>query len=259
MPLVPRALHLDPRPTPKPPIADAINIPIADLPQRMHELPPRNAPISIAGPEPYALEALAFLAKNGRKATIACDWSYGESERGRLWEPTPFLLEVIAQLQPGSAADLACGNGRDAVAMAAHGWKVPAIDHLQDALELGKDLAARYLTSEESSRIEWIKLDLEASPELQNKWDLVTMFRYLNRDLIRSAPNLLNPGGSLVIETFTTEHRERHGKPRTEDFVLQPGELKQLVHPLQVIHYEEGWHDGSHTARVWASLPRPVG
>jgi tellurite methyltransferase len=161
-------------------------------------------------------------------------------------------MEVLDNLDPGAAADFACGNGRDAVTMAANGWRVTAIDHLADALKLGKDLADRYLTPEEAQRIAWMRLDLENSPKLATKWDLITMFRYLNRDLIRCCSDLLNPGGSLVIETFTTVHRERHGKPRSEAFVLETGELAQLVSPLETAHFEEGWHDGSHTARIWA-------
>ena len=272
---------LDPRPASQAeqePIEDSVNIPLDELEGRMHELPPRHGKLQVAGPEPWAAKACEFLRKSGRNADMSTDWDYemvssrssenlqlsgpqsevqnpkSKIERGRLWKPNPYLEEIVASLPPGRALDLACGSGRDAVFLAGIGWEVTAIDHLPDALERGRDLVARYLNPSDAARIEWVVRDLEEGPTaLDNGYDLVSVFWYLNRDMIRGAHQLLRRGGSLVVETFTTVHRERFGKPRTEAFVLQPAELRDLVQPLKIRFYEEAWHEDRHSARVWAT------
>src|SRR4051812_10452832 len=163
MPLPSLARFLDPRPAhlaADKPIRDAVNIPLSELPERMHELGPRHRDVVIAGPEPYAVEAAVFLRECGRTAAVFEEWEFGDSGSGRLWEPNVFLQEVLGDLQAGSALDLACGTGRDAVALAGHGWQVTAVDHLEDALDRGRGLARRYLT-EEADRIRWTCADLE--------------------------------------------------------------------------------------------------
>jgi len=237
----------------------------------MHELPSRHSRVVVAGPEPWRSEAWAFLVASGRDAVLAETWIFSEQSAiqnqkfeirnpqakiGRLWQPNEFLIEVSERLTLGRALDLACGTGRDSVELASTGWQVVAVDHLQDALDRGRDLARRYLSPEEAARIEWIRADLDVDPKCSvlgaRRFGLASMFWYLNRDLIADSRDLLAEEGSLVIETFTTVHRERFGKPRREHFALRPGELRELVQPLEIVAYEEGWHGDRHSARVWA-------
>ncbi len=271
MPLPPLVQLLDPRPTSvarETPIAGSVNIPTDELAGRMHELPSRRSQVIIAGPEPWATQALDLLGHIGREAVIPNQRSHtrevegqseirnrkSEIEKGRLWKPNEFLMEAASRIPARSALDLACGTGRDAVALAGLGWKVTAIDHLADALDRGRDLAARYLPSEEADRIDWRCVDLEArgSGLEPRRFDLVSIFWYLNRDLLRKSADLLEPGGSLLVETFTSIHREHFGKPKTEAFVLAPGELRELVAPLEVVDYDEAWHGDRNSARLWA-------
>lgn len=237
------------------PIADSVNIPRGDLPDRMHELPARHEPIVLPS---CCVEWAADLEKLGRRVEVSDDWVYGQSDPGRLWRGNLLLESILANLTPGFAIDAACGSGRDAVTLAASGWRVLAIDVLPGALEKGKDLAHRYLGAAGATRIEWRLLDLETgAPDLPLA-DLLTMFWYLNRPLLHRASTLLCPGGSLVAETFTSVHRSRFGKPRTAAFVLDPGELSTLAEPLVTEFYEEDWHEGRHSARIWArSSPTP--
>lgn len=249
--LVPLLRLLDPRPSAlaaSEPIAESVNIADDELHGRMHELPPRHGRVLIAGPEPWAGKARDLLLTSGREAEISTEWTFGQSQKGRLWQPNEFLLQTACQLTPGRALELACGSGRDAVTLGALGWEVVAIDHLEDALELGRDLACRYAPE---ASISWQKIDLERQvPE--GEFDLISMAWYLNRDLIRHAVKLLRPGGSLVVETFTETHRARFGKPRTEAYVLKDEEILRLSEPLRIQICEEGWHNDRHSARLWA-------
>lgn len=256
--LAPLSRFLDPRPAHEvvvEPISDSVNIPLDELPYRMHELPPRYGRIEVACPEPLATETVMWLSASGRDAQLARDWEYAPpgTRSGRLWKPNDFLVAVATRLEPGTALDLACGTGRDAVYLASLGWEVTAIDHLADALDRGRDLARRYLSDEDAGRIRWLCKDL-STDSLGGSFDLVNTFWFLDRDLIRTVPALLNPGGSFVMETFTTTHRERYGKPRTESFALQLSELRDLLPGLRVESYDEDWHGDRHSARFWGKV-----
>lgn len=258
--LVARRL-LDPRPAEvaaAAPIRDAVNIPLAELAARMHELPPISRRIEIAEVDNSARVAADRLRARARIVACVRDFERGADapeEIGRLWGPTPFLGDAIAEI-PGSAAlELACGTGRDAVFLASCGWRVVGVDVLPDALDRAARLAGRCGPALEP--IEWRVIDLEAGDvQVGRPFDLITAFRYLHRPLIRQFREWLNPGGLVLYETFTTLHRERHGKPASDAHVLQPGELRELFADYEIRRYAEDWHGAAHTARIVA---RPKG
>jgi rhodanese-related sulfurtransferase len=75
---------LDPRPADeatRDPIAGAVNIPLAELPRRMHELPPRSETVLIAGPAALAAAAAEWCRRSGRRAEVTSE--YERRPRGR--------------------------------------------------------------------------------------------------------------------------------------------------------------------------------
>ena len=64
------------------------------------------------------------------------DWD----ERYRLGDsdlaPTALVVETTRQAPPGSALDLACGAGRNALWLAEHGWSVTAVDGAPAAIDI---------------------------------------------------------------------------------------------------------------------------
>jgi tellurite methyltransferase len=251
--LPPRLRYFDPRPTEEAarrPIADSVNIPFDELLGRLEELPPRSEPLLVAADGDLLRRVTGLL--EGRTVELAEDCDFAEQPtRGRLWEPNAFLMEVLAQLKPGRAIDLGCGSGRNAVALAAYGWQVTAVDNLPDALERGTRLAARYVP-EQADQISWVQRDLEKDGLPDGEFDLACLFFFLDRNLLEALPQKLNPRGSIVLETFTTIHREHFGKPRSDAYLLSPDELPELLSPLETQIYEAGWHGGRHTGQVWA-------
>lgn len=247
-----RARLLDVREISRPGIVDAAHIPFSQLRNRMHELPSRSAVISIANTGAEACEAAAWLDTHGRIAKVIDEFRGQESPtQGRLWDPTSFLAQTSKEMKPGKALEIACGSGRDAVFLAGHGWDVHAVDHLADAIERAGELEQRYLMG--ASPIRWMAQDVEKpdwSPP--DRYDLISAFRFLNRDLFSRVASWLHPQGSIVIETFTIKNLERHEKPSNEKFLLRPNELVSLFPTLTVRQYSEDWHDGVHTARLWA-------
>lgn len=235
-------------------MADAVNIPLDELEGRVHELPPPDIELAIGGPAEVASKALQWMQAHGRSARIDADYKLlpadEEAPKRRLWRAAPFLEAVADQIKPGTALDLACGTGRNAIYLAARGWRVTAVDRLADALTRGRQLVQRYACGD---AIEWRCMDLEADPlDFGRRFSLVVCLRYLHRPLFSLLQNWLRPGGHVVFETFTTAHRAVYGKPRRHAFVLRPGELRSRLAGLHIHHYSEGWHDRAHTARVWA-------
>ncbi len=258
--LVQRRL-LDPRPAgeaAEQPFLDAVNIPFSELPDRVHELPPRGRELGVVGPEPLAREVVAWLMGAGRRATVVAasprHGAAGDSEIGHLWEPNAFLAESLPRFSAARALELACGTGRDAIFMSARGWDVTAVDVLPDALALASELAERYAPA--LRPIEWLERDLESGPvRFERVFDLITVVRYLHRPLFPRFREWLRPEGSILYETFTTAHRERYGRPSRDAHVLEPGELPELLADFEIRHCSEQWRGRAHTARVWAVLP----
>jgi SAM-dependent methyltransferase len=234
----------------EPGLAGAAYIPLEELVARTYELPERSRTILVADTGPAAAEAVDWLRSYGRHAELGV-YRGGGAINPRLWSPNRFLLAVLEEIPPSTALDLGCGVGREAVALAGCGWKVTGIDNLPDALERARLLETRYSWG---APITFLCEDAESIDRI-GPFGLVTMFRFLHRALVRSISGLLDAGGSFVAETFTTLHRERHGRPGSDAHVLAPGELRDLVAPLEVARYDEGWQDGAHTARVWARKP----
>lgn len=68
---------------------------------------------------------------------VAAEWDERYADTGRVWSGDPngaFVVEVTG-LEPGRALDVGCGEGADAVWLAARGWQVTALDVSQVALE----------------------------------------------------------------------------------------------------------------------------
>jgi SAM-dependent methyltransferase len=259
------ASSLDPRPAAQAtqaPIRGAVNIPLEELPNRTHELPPPDEIIPVAGPADLLAQTIAVLQRLGRRGAPLPSFEFAAPGEllppYRLWRPSAFLAEVVACLPAGRALDLGCGTGRDAVYLAALGWHVTGVDVLPDALERARALATRHVG--ELAPLDWQVADLEHHPpSFTSQFDLVVMLRYLHRPLLATCASWLHStaagGGSLVVECFTTIHRARHGKPARPHDVLAPGELRDLLHGYELRHYSEDWRGPLHTARAWAVTP----
>jgi tellurite methyltransferase len=265
--------------------ADAAHIPLAELEQRTHELPPPSREVWVVADSWDAYHALGWLHARGRRARLvsAPPPDADPAARYRLWTPNAWLETVLyawetatqaefriaplLQVPPASrgeprggslsqhlrALDLGCGSGREAVYLAAQGWQVVAVDRLPEALQRGRDLQRRY--APESLPIHWVCADLERSDwQPDGKFDCALLFYFYARGLIRRACAWLKPGGALLVEAFTETHRARFGKPAADRRVVQSGELPSLLPDgMRVVAYSEGWRaNGRHTARLWA-------
>ncbi len=202
-------------------LAGSVNIPLEEVAAEVLEdtlpsvlLPPRSEPLLVVDDEAGRLEMiLAELARRERQdvqglvlppgwadAVAAAALATGAGAAA-LWRPDRWLLRHADLLPPpalGPALDLACGSGRSTVWLAMRGYQVTGIDHLPDALRLGRRLADRHATACAFTAADL--RDLAVVPP--GPWAVITTFRYLQRDLIAHVRRLLIPGGVFLMRTF---------------------------------------------------------
>jgi len=63
------------------------------------------------------------------------DERYGSADSIWSGNPNPRLVSVAQELRPGVALDVGCGEGADAVWLAARGWRVTGVDVSTVALQ----------------------------------------------------------------------------------------------------------------------------
>ena len=149
----------------------------------------------------------------------------------------------------GTVLDVACGRGRHALLLASAGFAVRAIDRDPDAIAFLRATAERLGLK---LACEVIDLETDVPPDLsQGAYDAVLVFNYLHRRLMPALRAAVKPGGRLFYETFTVQQAER-GHPKNPAFLLQSGELPQLVLPLSVLRSREGEVDGRFISSVVA-------
>ncbi len=168
-------------------------------------------------------------------------------------EPTAFLLS-ISDLLPvsGRALDVAGGNGRDAIWLAARGLDTTVVDVSDGALDLARAEAAN-----REVQLTCVHADLRSGGLPSGQWDLILCSHYLQRDLFPVMVGSLAEGGVLACAIATVRNLEHHARPPRE-FLLDERELLGLVGGLTVIRYEEGWFDDHHEARIVARRATPA-
>ncbi|HLU32183.1 MAG TPA: class I SAM-dependent methyltransferase, partial [Acidimicrobiia bacterium] len=70
------------------------------------------------------------------------DERYREAPLSWPAEPNEFVEEELAGLEPGTAVDLACGEGRNAVWLAERGWQVTGVDFSSVAIDRARRMTA---------------------------------------------------------------------------------------------------------------------
>ncbi|WP_433560178.1 class I SAM-dependent methyltransferase [Pseudonocardia xinjiangensis] len=131
--------------------------------------------------------------------------------------PNALLVEEVGPLSPGTALDLGCGFGGDAIWLATQGWRVTAVDVSGAVLERAGEYAAR---ADVAERIDWQRHDLTATFPAGTH-DLVCaqflhspMERPGQRDaILRRALDAVAPGGSLLVTGHTGIPDSMKGTP----------------------------------------------
>ena len=159
---------------------------------------------------------------------------------GALAKPDPFLVDAMHWLRPGSILDLACGDGRNSLYLAQHGFAVTGLDISEVGLRrLQRTAEERVLL------IHTLEADLEA-PDLNPDWgtfDNVVIINYRpSEHLLALVHGLVKEGGLFLFCTFSQKNGERFNP----QFSLKPAAYREGLAHFELVHFAESLLHGKH-------------
>jgi SAM-dependent methyltransferase len=138
------------------------------------------------------------------------DWNQRYAAEELIWtaKANRFLMEETAHLAPGSALDIATGEGRNAVWLAEQGWIVRAVDFSDVAIAKARRLAVARKVHE---AIDFHEADLRTYELEFHRFDLVALI-YLQISQVELLPIVLRaaravaPGGTFLLVGHDSEN-----------------------------------------------------
>lgn len=164
------------------------------------------------------------------------DGRYGSTDRVWSGNPNQRLVEQVADLTPGTALDVGCGEGADVIWLAARGWTVTGIDVSPVALGRAAAQAAKE-GAEIAGRTTWEQADILIWDPAPRQFDLVSAhFIHLPSaarvSLHRRLAAAVRPGGSLLIVGHHPADLETTaGRWNVPGFFYTPEELVATLAP----------------------------
>jgi SAM-dependent methyltransferase len=139
---------------------------------------------------------------------------------------------------------MACGLGRNALWLAGQGYVVDAFDISLTALRHARsEMQRRRL-----SGVNFIVADLDEFTLPDYAYDLVYVFRFLDRALFPAIRARVRPGGLVIYETLNVRQLQR--SPHScVDHMLQLGELPQHFPGWDVVHARDGDYTSAYVGR----------
>jgi 2-polyprenyl-3-methyl-5-hydroxy-6-metoxy-1,4-benzoquinol methylase len=169
-------------------------------------------------------------------------WDQRYSEPGYVYgtEPNDFLKDEFKRIpEAGKVLCLAEGEGRNAVFLAAQGYRVTAVDQSEVGLHKAEKLAA-----EKGVSITTQVADLANYNPGENRWDgIVSIAAHIppsaRKNLHKHVVQGLKPDGVLILEAYTERQLEMDGTggpPVTQkELFMSLSQLKEELAGLQFI------------------------
>jgi SAM-dependent methyltransferase len=162
----------------------------------------------------------------------ASDWDERYAASELVWSrgPNQLVAAECADLPPGRAVDLACGEGRNAIWLASRGWHVTAVDFSRVALDKGRWLAGDPTDEPTGDRsIDWVCAD--ATQWRGEGYDLAVVAYFQvpagdRRTAVRNVVEALRPGGTLLwVGHDSTNLAEGTGGPQDPAVLMTAEDL----------------------------------
>lgn len=150
----------------------------------------------------------------------------------------PAAAEVLSQNQhllpkQGTALDLACGRGANAICLAENRLRTTAWDISSSALEqLSLHAKERKLDINTEVR------DVSEQPPEINTFDVIVVSRFLDRNVMSHIKNSIKQNGLVFYQTFTKSKVNDSG-PNNPDYLLNNNELLKMFNDWNIIVYRE--------------------
>ena len=175
--------------------------------------------------------------------------AHGWDERYRnddlVWgiEPNQFVRRQCESFPPGSALDLACGEGRNALWLAQLGWQVLGIDYSPVAIARAEALTAGQ-PYDVAILLSWRVADVTTVPVKEESVDLALLsYVHLPPEqraaLMLKAARSVRPQGRLIVVGHDRRNlREGVSGPQDESLLYDPEELSELLGALAGVSVE---------------------
>ncbi len=238
--------------------------PFANVPVSMGAGSMAGAAVNAALVAEDAERAVADARRTARSA--AWEARYADTERTWSGRVNATLADVVAPLAPGSALDVGCGEGGDAVWLAEHGWRVTATD--VSATAVARATAAARERGLDGERAVFVTADAEldlpdgpfdlVSASFLHSWDP----DFPRIDILRAAAERVAPGGHLLVVSHAAppswvdelpEGAPRMAAPDVELALLAPDAAvwtPVLVETRSRAASDPDGHPGTHTDDV---------
>lgn len=190
--------------------------------------------------------------------SLQTKWDRIYSERAEVHCSASLVLQQNKHLLPisGSALDIACGQGGNAILLAESGLTVDAWDLSSVAI---KQLDT--LTKQRALAIDAKVIDVSKHILEPNSVDVITVSYFLERTLCPAIIAALKPGGILFYQTYCQQKVSEQG-PTNPDYLLVDNELLTLFSALNIRVYREeallGRHDQGWRNQAMLVAQKPV-
>jgi SAM-dependent methyltransferase len=165
----------------------------------------------------------------------APEWDERYASADRIWsgEPNGALVAEVADLAPGRALDVGCGEGADAVWLARRGWQVTALDVSAVALERAKRHA-----QDAGVDVTWVDAGLVGAQLPAGSFDLVSaqypaLRKTPDEVAERTLLDLVAPGGTLLVVHHVLDPEHLHELSFDPTLYVLPADVAALL--------GEGW------------------
>ena len=164
------------------------------------------------------------------------DWDARYAWVDDVWdEANRLLVAEVAELQPGRALDLACGQGRNAIWLATHGWEVTGVDFSEVAVATALARAER-----DALPATFVCADLLDYEPNAGAYDLVLLL-YLHvpaierRHILAKAASAVRPGGTFILVGHDLANMaEGVGGPSDASLLYAPDQIARELPELEI-------------------------
>jgi SAM-dependent methyltransferase len=145
---------------------------------------------------------------------------------GGVWaaEPPAAVREILAQLTPGTAIDVATGDGRTAVWLADRGWACTGIDFSAEGLALAAARAG-------GDSVTWVRADVHEWEPVASVDLVVSCYLHLvdSAAAVARMAGWVKPGGALVVIGHDVDNIAAGGHGPADPAILYTPELLRSV------------------------------
>lgn len=180
----------------------------------------------------FRLMALSFcvgaLAQEAERK--AYDEIYSSEKEIFRREPNGFLVRMVTGRKAGRALDVAMGQGRNTLWLAAQGWSVTGFDISPVAIEEAQESAAK-----KGLRIDAKVAGFQDFDWGREKWDLIVFSYFFPQEVLPKVWAALKPGGLIVVEGFHIDT----ARVRPLGSGYRDNELFEVLKDYRVLVYED--------------------